>query len=103
VHLVHAIPGFSRPGRAIAAADGVLSDTAMRPTTAIAEAARIRRRWLLLAMPLAITPPSAEDQLTITAQPTPNNEEPSCWTSRHLPKIVPQVTGGWLHRSLHGH
>jgi hypothetical protein len=44
VHLVHAIPGFSRPGRAIAAADGVLSDTAMRPTTATAEVARIRRR-----------------------------------------------------------
>jgi hypothetical protein len=58
VHLVHAIPGFARPGRAVvAAAAGVLSDTAMRPTTAIAEAARIRRRWLLLAMPLAITPP----------------------------------------------
>jgi hypothetical protein len=76
VHLVHAIPGFGRPGRAVvAAADGVLSDTAMRPTTAIADAARIRRRWLPFAMPLAITPPSAEDQLTITAQLTPNKQE----------------------------
>jgi hypothetical protein len=58
VHLVHAIPGFARPGRAVvAAAEGVLSDTAMRPTTATAEAARIRRGALPLATLLAMTLP----------------------------------------------
>ena len=59
VHLVHAIPGFGRPGRAVvAAADGVLSDTAMRPTRATAEAARIRRRWLSFTTPLATATPA---------------------------------------------
>ena len=43
VHLVHAIPAFGRPGRAVDAAADVLSDTAKRPTMATADAARTRR------------------------------------------------------------
>jgi hypothetical protein len=85
LHFFHLIPDPSDPVRADdAVAFGALTDTATRPNTIAATAARTRRRGFPLVTPPAITTPIRWKDRNLDHQPTPNRN-----TALAQPMLIP--------------